>query len=209
MARRTKEEAQHTRETILTAALDTFCEKGYSRTTFDEIAKKINLTKGAVYWHFKNKPDIIKALIIEAFERNEKAINSKISEVKTLEDLQQYFTFAAEIVQNTPIFRKFLFFVMYQMERSEGLFNTLNISGPVNHIMTYHHELITKVLHHCHQAETIRTDIDLDIAAEMLHSMWEGTLYRAVSQNYTGDFINQIKQSFQILINSLKKKKDN
>ena len=68
MARRTKEEAQHTRETILTAALDTFCEKGYSRTTFDEIAKKINLTKGAVYWHFKNKPDIIKALIIEAFE---------------------------------------------------------------------------------------------------------------------------------------------
>ena len=40
MARRTKEEAQHTRETILTAALDTFCEKGYSRTTFDEIAKK-------------------------------------------------------------------------------------------------------------------------------------------------------------------------
>ena len=109
MARRTKEEAQHTRETILTAALDTFCEKGYSRTTFDEIAKKINLTKGAVYWHFKNKPDIIKALIIEAFERNEKAINSKISEVKTLEDLQQYFTFAAEIVQNTPIFRKFLF----------------------------------------------------------------------------------------------------
>ncbi len=73
--------------------------------------------------------------------------------------------------------------------------------------MTYHHELITKVLHHCHQAGTIRTDIDLDIAAEMLHSMWEGTLYRAVSQNYTGDFMNQTKQSFQILTNSLKIKR--
>ena len=45
MARRTKEEAQQTRETILMAALDMFCDKGYSRTTFDEIAKKINLTK--------------------------------------------------------------------------------------------------------------------------------------------------------------------
>ena len=44
MARRTKEEAQQTRETILMAALDMFCDIGYSRTTFDEVAKKINLT---------------------------------------------------------------------------------------------------------------------------------------------------------------------
>lgn len=45
MARRTKEEAEQTRIEILRSALDIFCEKGYSRTTFDEIAKRINLTK--------------------------------------------------------------------------------------------------------------------------------------------------------------------
>ena len=118
MARRTKEEAQQTRETILMTALDMFCDKGYSRTTFDEIAKKINLTKGAVYWHFRNKPDIIKALIIEAFERNQAAINREISEVNTLDDLLRYFKYAAQIVKTAPMFRKFLFFVMYQMEWS-------------------------------------------------------------------------------------------
>lgn len=146
MARRTKEEAQQTRETILMAALDMFCDKGYSRTTFDEIAKKINLTKGAVYWHFRNKPDIIKALIIEAFERNQAAINREISEVNTLDDLLRYFKYAAQIVKTAPMFRKFLFFVMYQMEWSEGLFNTLNISGPINQIINFHQELIAKVL---------------------------------------------------------------
>ena len=119
MARRTKEEAQQTRETILMAALDMFCDKGYSRTTFDEIAKKINLTKGAVYWHFRNKPDIIKALIIEAFERNQAAINREISEVNTLDDLLRYFKYAAQIVKTAPMFRKFLFFVM--------------VGGPVQH----------------------------------------------------------------------------
>ena len=137
MARRTKEEAKQTRETILMAALDMFCDKGYSRTTFDEIAKKINLTKGAVYWHFRNKPDIIKALIIEAFERNQAAINREISEVNTLDDLLRYFKYAAQIVKTAPMFRKFLFFVMYQMEWSEGLFNTLNISGPINQISIF------------------------------------------------------------------------
>ena len=44
MARRTKEDAEQTRKEILITALDVFCEKGYSRTTFDEIAKRINLT---------------------------------------------------------------------------------------------------------------------------------------------------------------------
>lgn len=56
MVRKTKEEAENTRREILKAALEVFYQKGYSRTTFDEIAARINLTKGAVYWHFKNKP---------------------------------------------------------------------------------------------------------------------------------------------------------
>ena len=62
MARRTKEEAEQTREAVLKSALDIFYEKGFSRTTFDEVAKRINLTKGAVYWHFRNKADLNKNL---------------------------------------------------------------------------------------------------------------------------------------------------
>lgn len=209
MARRTKEEAQQTRETILMAALDMFCEKGYSRTTFDEIAKKINLTKGAVYWHFRNKPDIIKALIIEAFERNQAAINRQIAEVKTLDDLLNYFKYAAEIVQTTPMFRKFLFFVMYQMEWSEGLFNTLTLSGPINQIMTYHHEIISKVLHYCAKSGELITGTDLEMTTEIIHSMWEGILHQAVSKSYLGDFPTLTEQSFKLIFKSLKTKKDN
>lgn len=124
MARRTKEEAQQTRETILMAALDMFCDKGYSRTTFDEIAKKINLTKGAVYWHFRNKPDIIKALIIEAFERNQAAINREISEVNTLDDLLRYFKYAAQIVKTAPMFLQIFIF----RHVPDGM-----VGGPVQH----------------------------------------------------------------------------
>ena len=63
MVRKTKEEAENTRREILKAALEVFYQKGYSRTTFDEIAARINLTKGAVYWHFKNKPDLLVELM--------------------------------------------------------------------------------------------------------------------------------------------------
>ncbi|MDO4161819.1 MAG: TetR/AcrR family transcriptional regulator, partial [Pseudomonadota bacterium] len=67
--RRTKEDAEQTRQAILASAVDIFYEKGYSKTTFDEIAKRINLTKGAVYWYFRNKPDIVAALINEFMQK--------------------------------------------------------------------------------------------------------------------------------------------
>ena len=53
MARKTKEDSEQTRRAILDSAMQVLYEKGYSRTTFDEIAARINLTKGAVYWRAK------------------------------------------------------------------------------------------------------------------------------------------------------------
>ncbi len=46
MARKTREETENTRAQILQSALDCFYEKGFSRTTFEDIAARINLTKG-------------------------------------------------------------------------------------------------------------------------------------------------------------------
>ena len=60
--RRTKEEAEQTREDILNAAVRIFSQKGVGQTSLDEIAKAANVTRGAVYWHFKNKVEIFDAL---------------------------------------------------------------------------------------------------------------------------------------------------
>lgn len=58
MARKTKAEAEQTRLDILNAALGLFHERGYSRTTLDQIARKAGVTRGAIYWHFKDKVDL-------------------------------------------------------------------------------------------------------------------------------------------------------
>ena len=62
MPRKTKEETEVTRRRILDVALDVFAEKGYSRTSLQEIADRAGYTRGAVYWHFKNKADLLAAL---------------------------------------------------------------------------------------------------------------------------------------------------
>ncbi len=65
MARKTKEEAQNTRKKILDAALDVFYVKGVGQTSLEDIAESAGVTRGAVYWHFKNKTDIFNALHTE------------------------------------------------------------------------------------------------------------------------------------------------
>lgn len=62
MARKTKEEALKTREAILDAAVRIFSVQGVSRTTLATIAKGAGVTRGAIYWHFKNKEDLLGAL---------------------------------------------------------------------------------------------------------------------------------------------------
>lgn len=58
MARKSKEEMELTRLALLEAALHLFAEKGYSKTTLNDIAQRAGYTRGAVYWHFDGKVTI-------------------------------------------------------------------------------------------------------------------------------------------------------
>lgn len=61
--RRTKEDAQQTRESLLDAAEHLFAERGVSRTSLQDIAKAAGVTRGAVYWHFADKTELFNAMM--------------------------------------------------------------------------------------------------------------------------------------------------
>jgi TetR/AcrR family acrAB operon transcriptional repressor len=63
MARRTKEAAQETRSRILDTAEQVFLDKGVSHTTLDDLAAAAGVTRGAIYWHFRNKADLFNAML--------------------------------------------------------------------------------------------------------------------------------------------------
>ena len=63
MAKKTKEDAEKTRQRLLDAAEQLFGEKGVSRTSLSDVAEAAGMTRGAVYWHFKNKGELFHALI--------------------------------------------------------------------------------------------------------------------------------------------------
>jgi TetR/AcrR family acrAB operon transcriptional repressor len=66
MARRTKDEALATRHAILDAAELLFQQRGVSRTSLQDIAAAAQVTRGAIYWHFKDKADLFNAMMERA-----------------------------------------------------------------------------------------------------------------------------------------------
>jgi len=63
MVRRTKEDAVATRNSLLDAAEQVFYDKGVSRASLGDIAQAAGATRGAIYWHFKDKVDLFNAMM--------------------------------------------------------------------------------------------------------------------------------------------------
>ena len=71
MARKTKQQAEETRQQILDAAVREFSAHGVSGTSLTDIAAAAGVTRGAIYWHFKNKVDLFN----EVWELSESKID--------------------------------------------------------------------------------------------------------------------------------------
>jgi len=63
MPRRTKDEAEITRGLLLDAAERVFQVKGVAATSLADIAQEARLSRGAIYWHFRDKDDLYNAML--------------------------------------------------------------------------------------------------------------------------------------------------
>ena len=57
------------RAEIMDAAMILFMEKGYTNTTTQDIVDKVNISRGLLYYHFKNKEDILYCLVEQYSDR--------------------------------------------------------------------------------------------------------------------------------------------
>lgn len=176
MARRTKEQARQTRQDILRGALSVFSEKGFSRSTLNDVAKRIGMTRGAVYWHFKDKQELLVKLIEAMHEKETKLLAEKVPVVDSLDDLIAQFLARAELLETNKEFRKYAYFMNMQVEwaTEKHVFDQLRDG--------YMHDVslggIEKVLALAQQRGEIRPEIDVEVASDTLVGMFIGMAQR-------------------------------
>ena len=94
-----------TRERILDVAMGLFIEQGYDATSLREIADPLGFTKAALYYHFKSKEDILRALLEPAIGLQSELID-RLAASESMEDYAAMLTWMSdEMFANYRLFQ--------------------------------------------------------------------------------------------------------
>lgn len=148
-----------TKEKILITALQLFAREGYEAVSVRTIAEELNITKGALYRHYKNKRAIFDSIVermiqIDANRARDYRMPAEqydtipdSYENTSVKDIQKYtieqLKFWTEDDFASP-FRKMLTLEQYRNEEMAKLYSQCLIAGPVAYMEDLFRELIKK-----------------------------------------------------------------
>lgn len=96
----------NTRQRIQDVALELFAEQGYEKTSLREIAERLEVTKAALYYHFKTKEEIIVSLFEDLTKPIEDLIEWGRQQPHTLETKQEIVRRYSQVLTDaSPLFR--------------------------------------------------------------------------------------------------------
>jgi TetR/AcrR family acrAB operon transcriptional repressor len=175
MARSTKEEALETRNRILDAAENVFHENGVSQTSLADIAQAADVSRGAIYWHFKNKSDLFDAMCERVRLPMEAMVEAckDDSEPDPLGQLRATCIFVLKEAVRNPHSRKVFDIIFHKCEfvdpndpiavRQQECF----MKGMAN---------IERILRNAIAREQLPRELDIRMAGVMLHATVDGLL---------------------------------
>lgn len=173
--RRTKAQAQETREQLMLAALDVFYERGVGRASLHEIAQAAGVTRGALYWHFKNKEDLFEALFAHIFDNVSCRLEEDIQTgaANMLQSLRQAFINIFERLEHDEQHRKFSAVLHLKCEHTT---ENAAVVAVMNRYFNMWHQQIRAALRMCVSQGHLPAALDLDFACTYIKTAVFGLL---------------------------------
>ncbi|HVL76120.1 MAG TPA: TetR family transcriptional regulator [Noviherbaspirillum sp.] len=175
MPRATKEEALETRSRILDAAEDVFHRNGVAHTSLADVAAAAGVTRGAVYWHFKNKADLFNAMCERVRLPMEEMISAAASEdtADPLAALRESALFCLRQATTNPHSHKVFDIVFHRCEFVDEL-------DPVHarqrDAMLHGRAQLATLIEHAVRRNQLPADLDIPLAAAAFQSHVSGLM---------------------------------
>ncbi|HTZ40347.1 MAG TPA: TetR/AcrR family transcriptional regulator [Syntrophales bacterium] len=112
--RRREREKEQRRSTILRAARKEFFEKGFRSVTVDSVARRAELSKGAIYLYFKSKEEIYAQILLRDIDKFHERVDALLDTAKSAsENLRQFAeVYATFFISDRELFRIFMNFMI-------------------------------------------------------------------------------------------------
>src|SRR6266566_7221693 len=158
-----KEEA---RSRILDAANKVFAEKGYHEATMEDIAKRLGVSKGAIYLYFSSKEDLFEAMVKTAPQAFKEILYSSFGdETNPVQSATQFFDKMLKLSASNP---GLSFEILSEASRNPTLKRILK----QNH--AEYEEVLTSFLAEGQKRRFVGDNLDIRPLANSLIALWNG-----------------------------------
>lgn len=202
MARKTKAEAERTKQKLLESALDVMSERPYASVSMTEIANRIGYSKGAVYWHFRNKHDLLIKLVdwtcVWSETEMEKAAGNELS----LDGLRQYYKSMLSVAMHSEESSKFHRLMMHRQEWPADVCE--KIYQMLFTRLDNERKAIEKMLTRMQRDGRMRQDFSVKEIAAVISAAFQGiVMFQVEDSFYKLDFANHIDFLFDAIRDKL------
>lgn len=189
--KRTKEDAQQTRQQLLRSAERLFAEKGLSSASLMEIVQDAGLSRGAAYWHFKNKEDLYVEVIHQSLDR---MMERKEELLRGKEDPQERLQAVLALPLTMPLEYTLVNGVAAQLSAYPQL---AQLEELVQQRKLNLKQSVHRFLADCVEAGRIAVPCGVETATRMLFLLFEGLYFhnqerQDVTREDLGKFLNAI-----------------
>lgn len=202
--RRTKEEAEKTRQHILENAIALFEQHGYGRTSMNDIAKASGVSRGAIYWYFAAKSDIILAMGNQYLHAPLQLFKKQLTQTNVWENFMHEVIRHQNALQNDSTQRRFKRLITLQISSLMG------DNALVAPLQRYHSDwlaMIKEVINLAVAQHELPQNLDKDWAFWQLSCTLMGICFY-LSNQFMHSYIDQphveqvIRNTFNMIRNS-------
>lgn len=184
MARKTKEDAFITRQRIINVAISEFSTQGFASTSLADIASAAGVTRGAIYWHFKNKEELFNE-IWQQSARYSLYVSEKIhSENKDnpLKALQETLTYILRAAVSDPQQKSLMKIMFHKCEFTKEM----TPRSEIRRMVYFEEERLSSTLKRCVTLNQLPSKLNIEQSVIIIRAYMSGLIenWLLCSENY-------------------------
>lgn len=191
---------ENTEDRILNVSIRLFLEKGYHGTSIDDITKAAGMTKGALYWHYKGKEDLLKKIIKKWEKDFLDGLIRKVDEVNggAIEKFEKMFRYTGgfayynrELVSSFPMLATELIGAHHRIEPE------------IRRIYKKYQNFLSKLVLQGKRKKVFKKQINADLTALVIIAFHDGILFQWSMNRDNIDGESLVNAYKRILFNGL------
>lgn len=198
MARKTKEEAMETRDRLMESALEVMSEKPFSKVSMAEIAERIGLSKGAVYWHFKNKFDLLINLVDDVCSKTrDELLDMSGDNAEVRANLRRYFKNKMTHTAHDKRVHKIHVLMQRSLEWPDDLRD--KVASVLIERAAGERKMIEELIARAQSEGRVRSDMSAEELSMLISALFHGLMVFQLHRFYPVDFSNYTDFLFDAL----------